>query len=112
MASTIDGWTGTGQSFVLLYRRKFGPPVMLDGQGKVAAEFAFPLTLDTSNSKYAQYYVQHFDALGDSREEVFVYNAEALWVYQNTEPAPPGLPEPTRRADPRLYNASFYVGWQ
>jgi len=113
IASTIDGWTGTGnRSFVLLYRRQSGPPVLLDGNGKIAAEFPFPPACDESKSQYGQYYVQHFDALGDCREEVFVYNAEALWIYHNEAPAPANLPEPKRSADPRIYNASFYVGWQ
>ena len=53
-----------------------------------------------------------FDALGDSREEVFVYNGHALWIYANAAEHPANLPEPDRRADPRIYNASFYVGWQ
>ena len=35
IASTIDGWTGEpNRSFVLLYRRACGPPVLLDGQGR------------------------------------------------------------------------------
>jgi len=111
IASTIDGWTGTrGPSFVLLYRRRRGPPVLLDGSGKLVAEFPFPPA--QANPGWGQYFVQHFDALGDAREEVFVYNALALWVYHNAAPAPGDLPKPKRGADPRIYNATFYVGWQ
>ena len=111
IASTIDGWTGQPhQSFVLLYRRSCGPPVLLDGAGRQVAEFPFPPALE--GKKWDQYFVQHFDALGDSREEVFVYSGDALWVYINAAAPPANLPKPKRRANPRVYNASFYVGWQ
>ena len=111
IASTIDGWTGTkSQSFVLLYRRHSGPPILLDGSGKLVAEFPFGPA--RAGSGRGQYFAQHFDALGDAREEVFVYNSLALWVYHNAAPAPPGLGKPKRGANRRIYNASFYVGWQ
>ena len=54
----------------------------------------------------------NFDALGDAREEVFVYSPLALWIYHNAAPAPADLPKPKRGANPRIYNATFYVGWQ
>jgi len=111
IASTIDGWTGQkNRSFVLLYRRACGPPVLLDGRGKQVAEFAFPPA--GSGNRWGQYFAQHFDALGDAREEVFVYNADALWIYRNAAPAPADLGKPKRGANRRIYNASFYVGWQ
>jgi len=111
IASTIDGWTGEpNRSFVCLYRRACGPPVLVDGKGRQVAEFAFPPCPKSDSSN--QSFVQHFDALGDSREEVFVYNGEALWVYTNAAPAPPDLTSPTRAPNPRVYNASFYVGRQ
>jgi len=111
IASTIDNWSGKkNQSFVLLYRRSVGPPVLLDGRGKIVAEFPFPPA--KQDKGWGQYFVQHFDALGDSREEVFVYNARSLWIYGNPAPAPSGLPKPLRVEDPRIYNASFYVGRQ
>ncbi len=111
IASTIDGWSGKEhESFVLLYRRWSGPPVLLDGSGKLVADFPFPPA--KAEARWGQYYVQHFDALGDAREEVFVYNASALWIYQNAAVAPAKLPKPERGANPRIYNASFYVGWQ
>ena len=34
------------------------------------------------------------DALGDSREEVFVYNGDALWIYANAADPSARLPEP------------------
>lgn len=113
--STIDGWTGEPDtSHLLVFRRKFGPPVMLDGAGKIVAEFPFPVVDYDIEKKglYNQTFVQHFDAVGDSREEVFVYNHKELWVYQNQTPAPANLPDPQRQADTRIYNASFYTGWQ
>jgi hypothetical protein len=111
IASTIDGWTGEpNRSFVCLYRRMCGPPVLVDGEGRQAAEFAFPPCPRSDRAN--QCFVQHFDALGDAREEVFVYGGEALWVYTNAAPAPAGLAPPRRGPDPRVYNASFYVGWQ
>ncbi|MDP6633334.1 MAG: hypothetical protein QGG42_00365 [Phycisphaerae bacterium] len=111
IASTIDGWSGVrNRSFLLLYRRHKGPPVLLDGSGKIVAEFPFPPA--KARSGYGSHFAQHFDALGDSREEVFVYNALALWVYRNASPAPADLPKPKRGADRRIYNATFYVGWQ
>ena len=111
IASTIDGWTGVkGRSFVLLYRRIDGPPVLLDGGGKLVAEF--PFAPAKAGSGRGQYFAQHFDAMGDAREEVFVYNSLALWIYHNAAPAPAGLGKPKRGANRRIYNASFYVGWQ
>lgn len=111
IASTIDGWSGDpARSFVCLYRRTAGPPILLDGEGRLVAEFPFPPCPASDRSN--QCFVQHFDALGDSREEVFVYNGDSLWVYTNAAPAPAGLAEPSRAADGRVYNASFYVGWQ
>ena len=76
-----------------------GPPVLLNGSGKTVAEFPFPPA--QAGSRWDQYYAQHFDALGDSREEVFVYNGLALWIYQNGAPAPASLPKPTRGPNPR-----------
>ena len=111
IASTIDGWTGEPhRSLVCLYRRACGPPVLVNGEGQQVAEFPFPPCPKSDRSN--QYFVQHFDALDDSREEVFVYSGDALWVYTNAAPAPAGLAEPDRGAEPRIYNASFYVGWQ
>jgi hypothetical protein len=115
IASTIDGWTGEShRSFVLLYRRTNGPPILLDGGGKVVAEFPFAPAeaRGRGHRGFGQYFVQHFDALGDAREEVFVYNINALWIYRNAAPAPDGMPAPKRGADPRIYNATFYVGRQ
>ncbi len=111
IASTIDGWTGEpNRSFVCLYRRACGPPVLVDGKGQVAAEF--PFSPAKQGGAYGQYFVQHFDVLGDSREEVLVNCTEAIWVYTNAEAAPPGLSSPKRGAEPRIYNASFYVRQQ
>ncbi len=111
IASTMDNWTGEkNQSFILLYRRSAGPPVLLDGRGKIVAEFPFPPA--KRDTGWEQYFVQHFDALGDAREEVFVYNTGSMWIYRNPAPPPPDLPKPLRGADPRIYNASFYVGRQ
>jgi hypothetical protein len=111
ISSTIDGWTGARRrSFVLLYRRSSGPPVLLDGSGKIAAEFPFPPA--KTDRGWGQHFAQHFDALGDSREEVFVYNPLALWIYRNASPAPADLPKPKRGPNRRIYNATFYVGCQ
>lgn len=111
IAGTVDGWTGPDRrSHLLLYRRACGPPVLLDGRGRLAAEFPFPPAC--SGRKWQEYFAQHFDALGDSREEILVYNARALWIYTNAAIGPAGLPKPQRGPNVRLYNATFYVGRQ
>ena len=57
-------------------------------------------------------FVQHFDLLGDSREELLINGSRAIWCYTNGTAAPPDLPSSRRNAEPRIYNASFYVGQQ
>jgi len=113
IASTIDGWTGQPErSLLLLYRRACGPPVLVNGRGRQAAQFPFPPAKKDKEEAWDQYFVQHFDALGDAREEVLVYNPQALYVYSNSAPAPAGLPKSNRGPNPRVYNATFYVGRQ
>jgi rhamnogalacturonan endolyase len=109
--STVDGWTGrNGESLLLLYRRPVGPPALFNGRGELVVEFPFPLA--QRGDSYEPHYVQHFDALGDGREEILVSNSEELLVYENAEiPSGPievseGLP------NKRIYNASFYSGFQ
>ncbi|HIE51436.1 MAG TPA: hypothetical protein EYP85_06720 [Armatimonadetes bacterium] len=109
IVSTVEGWTGEECSYLLLFRRSVGPPVLVNGRGEQVAEFPFP-PAQKENGWDQQYYVQHFDAFGDAREEIFVHNERALWVYTNAAPEP-DLPVPTRREpEVRLYNATFYIG--
>ncbi|MBL8025663.1 MAG: hypothetical protein JNL74_04595 [Fibrobacteres bacterium] len=105
MASTVDGWTAdTNRSYLLVYRRIGYPPVLIDGKGKQVAEFSFPSGWEVM--------IQHFDVLGDTREEILISNKTDLWVYTNGEPAP-GLTVPTKRPQiKRIYNATAYIGMQ
>ena len=108
IASTVDGWTGEkGRSYLCLFRRSAGNPVLIDGTGAIVTTFDPP---NGGNARNA--YCQHFDALGDSREEMFIHNPSTLWVFANAAPAPADLPAPDRVQNRRMYGATFYVGQQ
>ena len=91
----------------MLFRRSAGNPILLDGTGAIVTTFDPPNGASARNA-----YCQHFDALGDSREEMFIHNPSTLWVFTNAAPAPAGLPAPNRVQNRRMYGATFYVGQQ
>ncbi len=117
MLSRIDNWIAdTPMSLILVSRSFSAPPTLYDGTGKIVARLPFPPALEYENgtAKYSLHFAQHFDLDNDGKEEIFVSNEKALWIYANTTPtlgiqggkAPQALP------NPRIYNATFYTGMQ
>jgi hypothetical protein len=103
----VDNWTGNpNENFVALYSRGFAPPALVDGRGRQIAEFPFPPAITRrgggpgGKDLYDDYYVQHLDCYGDEREEIFVFNERALYVYTNA----------ALWQKPRLYNNTYYPG--
>ena len=76
---------------------------LYDGHGKEVAVFPSPQP-ETKN------YAQHADMLGNSREEIVVWNAEEIRVYGNGDPPPPWVTVPrSRPSDKHLYNYTYYI---
>jgi hypothetical protein len=103
----IDNWTGdAGVNYLGLYSRGFAPPGLVDGNGHEIASLPFPAAMKEKRGgvggrdSYDDYYMQHLAAYGDEREEIFVFNHKALWIYTNA-----ALWE-----KPRLYNNNYYPG--
>ena len=112
MASMVDGWSGkAGQSLLLLFRREYGPPVLINGHGEQVAEFPFP-PAQLSGGRMGEHFVQHFSALGDGREELFINNHKEIWVYTNQVAQEEPVEVDERLPNLRIYDASFYVGRQ
>ena len=58
----------------------------------------------------AQNYAQHADICGDDREEILIWNAKRIYIYENAqENAAPKIPK-TRPQTKRLYNYTHYKG--
>lgn len=117
MLSKIDNWIAdTPMSLILVSRSFSAPPTLYDGSGRIVARLPFPPALEYENgtARYALHFAQHFDFDNDGKEEIFVSNEKALWIYANSTPtlgiqggkAPQALP------NPRIYNATFYTGMQ
>jgi len=120
----MENWVGGHEeSFVGLHGRGFAAPCLLDGFGREIATFPFPPAImktgggPDGKDLYDDYYVQHADVFGDSREEVLVYNHKALYIYTNAAPAegPDAArgwwkTSGPRQQEPRMYNNTFYPG--
>jgi hypothetical protein len=117
MVSKIDNWIAdTPNSLIMVSRSFSAPPTLYDGSGKVVARLPFPPAVKNQGGTvtYSFYFTQHFDMDNDGKEEVFVSNEKALWIYANTTPtlgiqggkAAQALPSP------RIYNDTFYTGMQ
>jgi len=103
----VDNWSGAfGQNLLGVYSRGFSPPALLDADGREVATFPFPPALREKgagpNGKdlYDDYFMQHLACYGDEREEIFIFNHKALWIYTNT----------ALWQKPRLYNNTYYPG--
>ena len=104
---TVENWTGNpNENFVALNRRGNAPPALLDGWGREVAVFPFPPRAVQQaagrgpQDRYTGYYVKHIDCYGDEREEILVYDENALYIYTNA----------ALRERPELYNDTIYQG--
>jgi hypothetical protein len=86
----VENWTGNpNENFVCLNRRGIAPPALLDGWGHEVAVFPFPAGIaqkaagEGQHDRYIGYYVKHIDVYGDEREEILVYDRNALYIYTN-----------------------------
>ena len=116
--AAVDGWSGNkNESFLLVSRRQMANPVLLNGKGKIVAEFPIdPSSLYDKNEppkNRMKNFAQHFDMYGDGREEILINDHSKIYVYTNNEVRTnskvstfEGLP------NARIYNATFYTGMQ
>ncbi len=110
--STVDGWTGKrGQSALFVFRADKDHPALYKSRGKKIASFPFPPAL-SRRGKYRRHFAQHFDFLGDCREEILIYNEDAVFIYSNPKPLQGDCEVDESLPNPRVYNASFYGGFQ
>ena len=103
----VENWTGNpNENFVCLNRRGIAPPALLDGWGHEVAVLPFPAGIaqkaagEGQHDRYTGYYVKHIDVYGDEREEILVYDRNALYIYTNS----------ALREKPELYNDTIYQG--
>jgi len=69
---TIENWDGTGQNYIMAYRRGAGLlPGLYDGYGKRVVTFP-----QVGNVMFA-------DLLGHGRQDVIVYDQDTAWIYSN-----------------------------
>ncbi len=106
-AVVVANWTGNpNENFLALNRRGNAPPALLDGWGREVAVFPFPPRAEQPaggrgpRDRYTSYYVKHIDCYGDEREEILVYDANALYIYTNA----------AFREKVELYNDTIYNG--
>jgi hypothetical protein len=117
MLSRVDNWITNSPTSLLLVSRSFkSPPTLYDGSGRVVEKFPFPPASRITNGqeRFSLHFAQHFDMDNDGREEIFIYNEKALWIYRNKAKtfemqggkAAQSLP------NPRIFNSTFYTGVQ
>lgn len=69
---TVENWDGSGQNYILAYRRRAGLlPGLYDGYGKRVVTFP-----NDGNVMFA-------DLLGHGRQDVIVYTDETAWIYSS-----------------------------
>ncbi|MBT4141389.1 MAG: hypothetical protein HOE48_26005, partial [Candidatus Latescibacteria bacterium] len=72
IVETVENWDGSGQNYILAYRRRAGLlPGLYDGYGKRVVTFP-----TDGNVMYA-------DLLGHGRQDVIVYTDEKAWIYSS-----------------------------
>ncbi len=112
MINTVDGWNGAkDQSFLLVSRTDVTDPALYNARGKLIAKFPFPPARLPSR-RYDEHYTQHFDILGDCREEVIVYNEKSIWIYGNPKIFNGICNTSEKLPNNRISRASFYTGFQ
>ncbi len=117
MMTRIDDWIPQSEESLLMVFRSFTqPPTLYDGRGAVVGRLPFPpaLVRGSKGAAYGKHYAQHFDTDGDGREEILLYNEKALWVYANAaaEVGTSSRKQSQVLPNPRIFNATFYMGMQ
>jgi len=115
--SAVDGWGEDNQSQVLVSRTPDGIPELVNCQGEVL----FRLNLPGAKKRPSQLwrgakhftFAQHLDLFDDSREEIIVYSEKKVWVFKNQDAVSnPPQSDQSWHNNPRIFNATFYVGMQ
>jgi hypothetical protein len=105
----VDWFGPDALQSILVYGRDRGRPAqLLDGEGKVLADFPMAYLSDrsmTEAEKEVSYGLSDFcvlaaDVWGDAREEAILFGARGLCIYTN----------PRALANPTLYNETLYPG--
>ena len=111
MISALSGWSVQKEmESIIAFRRSLGPPVIIDGYGKVIT--VLPMFKRGDKELYKeQHFVQHFNAFNEESEAIFINNRNTLWIYRRRGAKSTSTPV-SQSQNPRLYNASFYIGMQ
>jgi len=95
---TVENWDGSGQNYILAYRRRAGLlPGLYDGYGQRVVTFP-----TDGNVMFA-------DLLGHGRQDVIVYTDETAWIYSSEKcdvsksVAGQALPQSKRLSHTTLY---------
>jgi hypothetical protein len=117
MMTRVDDWIPqVKESLILVFRSFSHPPTFYDGSGAVVGRLPFPpaIARGKGDVSYLKHYLQHFDLNNDGKEEILVYNERALWVYGNAAAVVGTFEEKQSQAlpNPRIFNATFYMGMQ
>ena len=94
-------WDGDGVQEVLLP----ADGVICDAEGDVLVRLEGALPLGGPGTESPMAHVA--DVWGDGRDEVILFNAEAIQIFTNPEPADPP-PAPQSVVQARYYNATYY----
>lgn len=117
MLSRIDRWIPDAPaSLLLVSRQEASPPTIYDGEGRIVAQLPFPPAKRRRDGRdhYRQHFVQHFDIGGDGKEEIIVHDHRQLWVYRNAARMSSIRVDKPQQSlpNPRIFNATFYMGMQ
>ncbi len=111
MTNAVRGWTGHAkQDLIAAFRSDFQFPALYNGRGEMVVSFPFPI--NKAEGEHAQHYLQHFDIMGDCREEMIIYSEKELWIYSNGEPLEGECEIDQSLSQIRSSRASFYSGSQ
>jgi hypothetical protein len=100
IVETLRNWNGSGQDYILAYRRGGGVnPTLYNGNMEEVVTFS------------QEGYVVHADLFGKNREDVIIYAHNIAWIYSGTQQ---DINEPVSgKAIPqtkRLYSSTLYPG--
>ncbi len=120
-AMRIDRWTSDPNENVLgIHSMMYAPPCLIDGRGRRIAVFPFPEAIEKKAAgsggadEYGALTFLHVDCYGDEREEIFLINHRALYVWTNASggaaASQPQWSRDLRRQSPRFFNSTSYSG--